>query len=216
MEIMQEFENPDVNLEGADQLLPWWKNPLNRVILAAALLVGLLAFGYRWGYSNGGEEFNKIDVGYLQDMRVHHEQAVTMAMLYLESAADTDPLLREIAREILVDQSIDNGRMIQLLRVFGKPEANETDIGMDWMGMPTQLEMMPGMATDNDLRTLASAAGATADNLFIDLMVAHHEGGIHMAEYAVTNASNDEVIKMAKGTVAAQQSEIMDLEKRRK
>ena len=213
---MSEFEDTNIDLEGDEQLRPWWENPLTRVILIAALLVGLLAFGYRWGHSNGGEEFNKVDVGYLQDMRVHHEQAVTMAMLYIESAQGTDPVLREIAREIIIDQSIDNGRMIQLLREFGKPEANETDIGMEWMGMPAQLEMMPGMATDKQLRDLASATGTTADNLFVDLMVAHHKGGVHMAEYAMTNAVNDEVVKMAAATVEAQQSEIIDLNKHRK
>lgn len=216
MEIMSEFEDPNVDLEGEEVVLPWWQNPLTRVVIGAAVLVGLLAFGYRWGHSNGGEEFNKVDVGYLQDMRVHHEQAVTMAMLYIQSATDTDSGLREIAREIIVDQSIDNGRMIQLLRIFGKPEANETDIGMDWMGMPSQLERMPGLATDAQLRELASASGTSADNLFIDLMVTHHEGGIHMAEYTVENAVNDEVIKMAESTVKSQQSEIIDLEKRRK
>ena len=213
---MSEFENPDVNLEGDEEVRPWWENPLTRVILIAALLVGLLAFGYRWGHSNGGEEFNKVDIGYLQDMRVHHEQAVTMAILYVMSAQGTDATLREIAREIIVDQSIDNGRMIELLRIFGKPEANETDIGMDWMGMPSQLEEMPGMATDAQLRDLAKSTGTDADNLFIDLMKAHHEGGIHMAEFAMHNAINDEVVKMATATVAAQQSEIIDLEKHRK
>ena len=213
---MSEFENPDVNLEGDEEVRPWWENPLTRVILIAALLVGLLAFGYRWGHSNGGEEFNKVDIGYLQDMRVHHEQAVTMAILYVMSAQGTDATLREIAREIIVDQSIDNGRMIELLRIFGKPEANETDIGMDWMGMPSQLEEMPGMATDAQLRDLAKSTGTDADNLFIDLMKAHHEGGIHMAEFAMQNAINDEVVKMATATVAAQQSEIIDLEKHRK
>ena len=139
-----------------------------------------------------------------------------MSMLYIESATNTDPLLREIAREIIVDQSIDNGRMIQLLRIFGEPEANETDIGMAWMSMSSPLELMPGMATDEELRLLASASGDEADNLFIELMIAHHEGGIHMAEYAMSNADNDEVVKMATGTVAAQQSEIIDLEKQRK
>ena len=213
---MSEFENPEVDLEGEELLRPWWENPLTRVILVAALLVGLLAFGYRWGHSNGGEEFNSVDVGYLQDMRVHHEQAVTMAMLYIESAEGADPVLREIAREIIIDQSIDNGRMIELLRIFGKPEANETDIGMDWMGMPSQLEEMPGMATDAQLRDLASATGTDADNLFIDLMVAHHKGGVHMAEYAMTEGINDEVVKMATATVTAQQSEIVDLNKHRK
>ena len=50
MEIMSEFENPDTDLDGEEEVQPWWKNPLNRVILGAALLIGLLAFGY--GYAS--------------------------------------------------------------------------------------------------------------------------------------------------------------------
>ncbi len=49
---------------------------------------------------------------------------------------------------------------------------------MAWMGMPGPDSAMPGMAGDDDIRRLAESSGAAADQLFVDLMVAHHEGGI--------------------------------------
>ena len=41
-------------------------------------------------------------------------------------------------------------------------------------------EHMPGMASDAQLDELP-AAGSGGRELFIDLMIAHHQGGIHMA-----------------------------------
>ncbi len=49
---------------------------------------------------------------------------------------DTDPALRDIAREIVFGQSIEIGRMVQMLREFGAPESNETDTAMAWMNEP--------------------------------------------------------------------------------
>ena len=56
---------------------------------------------------------------------------------------------------------------------------------------------MPGMATEDQLEALASSSGAEADALFVELMSAHHRGGIDMAKYAVDHAQNDEVVRMA-------------------
>ena len=89
--------------------------------------------------------------------------------------------------------------MIQLLRDFGESEVNEGDTSMAWMGHPVPLGEMPGMATDAELDELGAASGAEADDLFVELMVRHHEGGIDMAEYAAANASDAEVRAMANG-----------------
>jgi uncharacterized protein (DUF305 family) len=118
--------------------------------------------------------------------------------------------------------------MIQLLRSFGEPEAREGGTPMDWMSadahaahaggsMPggdpdDPFTQMPGMATEEQLDALAAAAGAEADALFVELMSAHHRGGIDMAAYAVEHADNDEVVKMAAGMVRAQEGEIIEME----
>jgi len=192
-------------------VLSWWQHPANVIalVVATALIGGMI--GWLIVDARDDDGGNAVDVGFLQDMRVHHEQAVEMAFTYL-ALADTDPSLQTVARSILFGQSIDIGRMIQLLRDMGAPEAAETDEAMAWMGMPTTHDQMPGMATREQLDELANASGVDADRLFVELMVAHHEGGVHMAEAAVGAGDNAEVEAMAESLIKGQQGEIAELQ----
>ena len=60
------------------------------------------------------------------------------------------------------------------------------------------------MASKAEMQALADAQGGEADRLFLELMRAHHEGGIHMAEYAAENGSNERVRELA-GRIAEYQ-----------
>ena len=62
---------------------------------------------------------------------------------------------------------------------------------MAWMGMPVPLDQMPGLATDEQMKQLRDASGAESDKLFLELMAAHHRGGVHMAEHVYRHATND-------------------------
>ena len=121
--------------------------------------------------------------------------------------------LRLIAREIIVNQSNESGRMVQLLRIFDAAETNETDQVMGWMGEPTPLAQMPGYATDEQMQALQQSRGSEADKLFAELMIAHHEGGLHMAEHIGMHGKNTEVRAMAASMVKAQSGEISEMEK---
>ena len=193
-------------------VLAWWQRPVNAIalIVATALIAGMVT----WLVvdARSGESSSAVDVGFLQDMRAHHEQAVDMGLRYLQ-LPDTDPALRTVASSIVFGQSIEIGRMIQLLRDMGAPEAAESDEAMAWMGMPTTQDAMPGMATEAQLDELSASSGAAADQLFVELMVAHHEGGIHMAEVAADQAANPKVRSFAQSIVAGQQGEIAELQR---
>lgn len=191
--------------------LPWRHSALN-VVLALILAAGLGALGgYFAGNSSSETAHNDVDTGFLQDMRIHHEQAVVMATIYMGAAPDGNSTLRTIARGILLEQQMETGRMVQLLRIFKTAETNESDQVMGWMGTPIPLSRMPGYATDAELEKLYQSRNAQADELFITLMIAHHKGGIHMAEYTVENGKNSEVIAFAELIVESQSSEIGEL-----
>ncbi len=198
--------------DGDDELLSWHRNPVNLVaiLLAVAVLAG--ALGWVIGNNNAIDDPNATDIGFMQDMRVHHEQAIQMAFIYLNDD-DTDVNLAIVAREILIGQNIEIGRMIQLLRDFGESEVNETDLAMTWMGDPVALDRMPGMATEDDLKALAAATGDEANALFVQLMSAHHQGGIHMAEHAATHAATDEVRLMASQMASSQTEEVGEMDR---
>ncbi|MGA1649272.1 MAG: hypothetical protein ACO39Y_07705, partial [Ilumatobacteraceae bacterium] len=57
-------------------VLPWWQNPLNFIALGLASLILGVGIGYFVGNRNASVSYNAADVGFLQDMRYHPEQAV--------------------------------------------------------------------------------------------------------------------------------------------
>jgi uncharacterized protein (DUF305 family) len=101
--------------------------------------------------------------------------------------------------------------MIEMLRAFGANLTNESDTAMRWMNEPTPIDRMPGLASDADINKLLASKGTDADKLFVALMVAHHQGGIHMAQYAVAHANVPEVRRFASSMVTGQTDEISEM-----
>ena len=193
-------------------VLPWWQNPVNIIVIAVAtaLIAGMI--GWLVGHSGNEVASSDVDVGFLQDMRVHHEQAVLMSDIFL-SRPDIDDQLVPVAQSIQFGQSIEIGIMLQLLRDMGAPTASDDGQAMAWMGMaPTDDEHMPGLATDAQLAELRAAKGSEANDLFIELMVAHHKAGIDMANYATEHGKNDDVRTYASAWAGSQTEEIAELE----
>jgi uncharacterized protein (DUF305 family) len=192
-------------------VLPWWQRPANIfiVLVATALIAGMV--GWLVADSRSQVDSSDVDVGFLQDMRLHHEQAIDMAFRYLERP-DTDPRLRTVARSVIFDQGVEIGAMLQLLAEMDAPSVSEDGTAMAWMGHPSEPSAMPGMATEEQLDALATASGADADARFVDLMTAHHRGGIEMSEEAADRAENAEVRRLAASFARNQQSEIAEME----
>ena len=192
------------------EIRPWWQSKLNLGVLVVAIAVLSGALGWLVGNNRAIPDPKRADIGFLQDMRTHHEQAVNLGLYYLELQG-TNPDLRSIAREIVFGQGIEIGRMIQLLRLYGATETNESDVAMTWMNEPTPTDRMPGLASDADIDKLLASSGKAADTLFVDLMTAHHQGGIHMAQYAVDHANEIEVRRFAYSMVVGQTGEIDEM-----
>lgn len=128
-----------------------------------------------------------VDVGFYRDMITHHDQAVEMALL--ELANGENPLVTGFAREVVIFQRREIGRMEEALLRWGVT-GERSDTAMTWMSMPVPVTAMPGLATTEQMDALRAARGAEADALFLDLMAEHHRGGVHMAQYAAENASD--------------------------
>lgn len=192
-------------------VLPWWQHPVNilTIVVTAAILAAMT--GWMLGQNEARVPHDAVDTGFLQDMRLHHEQAIFMGFVYRD-LPDTDPELRAIAASIVQGQSLEVGRMVQLLRSFGEAEARDLEeTAMTWMGMAADATSMPGMASEAELDALIASSGEAADELFVRLMTEHHEGGIEMAEYAAERAANDEVRLMAASMASSQRGEIAEM-----
>jgi uncharacterized protein (DUF305 family) len=194
------------------EVRPWWQNPLNFVAIGVAGLVLGVGIGYFAGDSLATPDVNEVDEGFLQDMRYHHDQAVQMAYFYLTEVDEPHPRLSMLAEEILLSQQMEAGRMVQMLRNFGLSEVNDTGVAMGWMGHEMPIDEMDGLASQEQLDEFAAATGDEASRIFAELMIEHHRGGVHMAEYAVDRADNSAVRSFAQSMIRGQSAEITELQ----
>ncbi len=192
---------------------PWWHQPWRLLVLGAALLLlGGIAGWALTSRSSSPPGAGSVDVGFLQDMRWHHDQAVRMGLIMLDKPASAqDPIVRQLASDIVQSQQFETGVMAGQLRAWGQPEANESGTGMAWMGTPFPIDRMPGMASEAEIQQLKDASGRAADVLFLKLMAAHHEGGLHMASYAEASGHATIVRQLAASILTGQQSELVEL-----
>jgi uncharacterized protein (DUF305 family) len=148
----------------------------------------------------------------MADMSDHHDQAVQMAIM--ELAHGQDPTVKGFAQDVLLFQRSELGAMAVLLDDHGasRPDYDPERTAMAWMGMSTPLSEMPGLATDLEMSELDAARGRASDLLFLSLMSAHHEGGLHMAEYAAANASDPRVRALAERMAEYQAVEVREYE----
>ncbi|MDD7967725.1 DUF305 domain-containing protein [Actinomycetospora lemnae] len=190
----------------------WWaaSPPWAKVVVAAGLALLLVAVGVIGGIALGrstaesyGPAEGSIDVGFLQDMTVHHGQAVEMAVWARNNTAD--PQVRQIAFDIESTQTAQVGRMEGWLTLWGRPLSPPAGQYMAWMGMPTAT--MPGMASPEDLARLRAATGRELDVVFLQLMLRHHQGGLPMMQAGAADASVPAVRALAQSMVASQSAE---------
>jgi uncharacterized protein (DUF305 family) len=199
--------------------------PLVVIGAAVAMLLlgaaGGLLIGIRQSESTAAPAADSVDVGFCQDMTVHHRQATTMAALARQRAEN--PILRTLAFDIESTQTEQIGRMQGWLSLWGR-DRSPPGKHMTWMsaaGHATQhsadgatgVDQMPGMATPEELDRLAKASGTEFDVLFLQLMLRHHQGGTAMLQYAADHAEVGVVRNLAKQTLIAQGKEIEYLTK---
>ncbi len=182
--------------------------------LTMMLVIGLL-LGYAAGFltprsSSPGDD--SPEAGFARDMSMHHAQAVAMGMIAQRDGVHG--AVRGFGADIALTQQAQIGMMDQWLRDWGV-NSNSDAAPMSWMpdGM-NQLEdgLMPGMATQAEMDALEKATGPEVDRLFLQMMIKHHLGGIHMVDGILGMTDNPDVVWLANSMKAGQQGEITALQ----
>ena len=172
------------------------------LVLVLAGVIGGIALGRSTATTYGPAE-GSVDVGFLQDMDVHHGQGVEMAVWARNNTAN--PEIRQLAFDIESTQTAQVGRMQGWLTLWGEPLTPPSGQFMGWMGMPTAT--MPGMASPEDLARLRASTGPALDVVFLQLMLRHHQGGLPMMQAAADEASVPAVRALAQSMATSQTSE---------
>ena len=186
---------------------PRFRGLVPAAVVLGGLAVLLIAFQlWQTAYRTPGDD--SLEAGFARDMIVHHDQAVVMALLIRDRT--TDPRIKTLATDIFLTQENQIGQMLGWLNVWGLA-ATGVEPAMAWMGHPTT-GLMPGMATPEELKSLEGLSGDSADQLFLQLMIRHHQGAIPMAQEALARSGNTPVRDLARAILAAQQAEIVTMD----
>ncbi len=183
-------------------------------VLAVAALTSAAAVGWLAGHHNGATSVSdgSVDAGFARDMSIHHQQAITMAAFERDNTSN--PNLKLLAYNIEDTQSFEIGEMQGWLDSWGL-ERSTSRASMTWMGGHAHLgtdNLMPGMATADQLNHLQTLHGTALDIAFLQLMIHHHQGGIPMERYAIEHAKQPYVRNLARSMMVAQSSEIVSME----
>ncbi len=180
-----------------------------------AALVAAVAAGHLWGASGKSAvsipQSSSVDAGFARDMTTHHQQAITMAS-YTRDNTDS-AAIKLVAFDIESSQTFQVGEMQGWLDNWGLSLNSPTP--MSWMAGHAHLQadgLMPGMAAPAQMSQLQTLHGTVLDELFLQLMIHHHQGGVAMAQYALQHATQPYVRLLAQSMVAAQTGEIVSME----
>jgi uncharacterized protein (DUF305 family) len=140
--------------------------------------------------------FSGDDIMFAQMMIPHHQQAVDMGTL-AETRA-TNPEVKAIAAQIKAEQAPEIEQMKKWLTDPAASSHMGHSMGMD------------GMLSEAEMTTLENATGAEFDRLFVQGMIAHHEGAIEMAQM-ILNSKNAEAKALGEAIVSSQTAEVVIL-----
>ncbi|NKR59079.1 DUF305 domain-containing protein [Rhodococcus hoagii] len=188
------------------------------------------------GTAEQGGPHNDADVEYVQMMIPHHEQAVEMAELVPSRTGNPDIIA--LADQIEKAQGPEIEQMEGWLKAWGAPEPSKaeapgaTSDGMDHEGMEgdgtsmpmqsmpmTSMNSMPGMEggghgmmSAEQMQALENAKDAEFDKMWLELMIAHHQGAVASSEQILQTGESEQVRQLAQQIVSSQQAEIAQME----
>lgn len=179
--------------------------------LAAALfLTSCSAPATEGGHDHGATgdssaaDFNAADVTFARDMIPHHEQAVELSAMVPDRS--TNPELQTLAKAISAAQEPEITQMEGFLTAWGEGSDGDThaDHGTDH-------STMAGMVDEETMTKLRGLSGEAFDTLWLESMIAHHEGAVEMAQTELTDGSNAEAKALAQTIIDTQNAEIAQM-----
>lgn len=158
------------------------------------------------------EPFNQADVAFATDMIQHHAQALSMVDLTVRR--EISPELAELADQIRMAQGPEIEAMVDWLTEWDQPvpetmRDHANAHGGGEMGDDTGMDSdMPGMMSAEDMADLEAAEGPEFEQMWLQMMIEHHEGAIEMAKVEQKEGEYPDALALAENIETTQAAEI--------
>lgn len=195
-----------------DQDAPPDTRPRAASLLIVAIVAAALAGGAGYRAARTRDPLpvpgtGSAEAGFARDMQVHHSQGVELSMSIRDRTQDPD--VRRMAYDMATTQGHQAGQLYGWLAAWGLDQLG-SDLPMAWMGHTGhgRSALMPGMATEAQIKELSEASGVQAERIFLTLMIAHHKGALTMSTALLERSSHPVARAFANAVLVSQQSEI--------
>lgn len=153
--------------------------------------------------SSSTSQATEADEMFVTMMIPHHQQAIEMSDILLAKDG-VDARVVELAEQIKAAQGPEIDKMLGWLEDWGVDYDPDSMGGMDHGSMGGDDSMM----SEEDMTLLENADAAEASRLFLEQMIVHHEGAVDMAQTALDEAQNPDVLDLAQQVIDDQTAEI--------
>lgn len=148
---------------------------------------------------------NAADIEFAQGMIAHHEQAIEMSEIALDPNIGAGPEVVDLATRIKGAQDPEVQLMTGWLTAAGEPVVMDASEGHD-------MSSMDGMMSAEQMDAMGAMTGTEFDRMWLEMMIAHHQGAISQSETVKANGSNADVLALADRIITAQQGEIAEMQ----
>jgi uncharacterized protein (DUF305 family) len=144
----------------------------------------------------------------------HHAQAITMSRLAAQQAVS--PQVKDFAARIQAAQQSEIEQMSGWLRAWHDPvPATNNPMGGIEQGDMGQMDHdvsgpMPGMMSGDQMQQLEQATGPAFDQIYLQMMITHHQGAITIAQTELRAGQNPGARQLAQRIINTQQREITE------
>lgn len=147
--------------------------------------------------------FGGMDAQFLDEMTVHHKQAVHMAKMADKKLSSSD--VKKMNKKIMEDQQRDISRMAKWKKELSS-KSKASDDKHSGMNMPMDMNMSE----------MSNLKGKDFDAKYLEMMSTHHSQAVGMVQKYLSDLSNPNVKSFAEKTAKIQGSEIEKMSKMKK
>lgn len=154
------------------------------------------------------EDFNQADVDFATEMIQHHAQALSMVDLI--EPKSVSPELTTLAEQIRMAQGPEIETLVDWLNDWSQPipETMRDHANAHGDGDMEMDSDMPGMMSAEDMKALGAAQGAEFEQMWLEMMIEHHEGAVEMAQTEKDDGKFADAIELANTIITTQEAEI--------
>jgi uncharacterized protein (DUF305 family) len=166
-------------------------------------------------------EFNAADVDFASGMIPHHAQA--LVMVDMAKGRDISPETADLMERIEAAQAPEIEQMTGWLEDWDQPVpdlGDMNDMGSGDMGDMDhsdrgdmgEMDGMTGMMSAEDMADLDAAQGSAFEQMWLSMMIEHHEGAVEMSEVELEEGEYADALALAESIIESQEAEIAEME----